>query len=243
MIVSEEARELYSRLLSMGVRLRVDGEELVYESGLFPLTEELIEKLRKNREALKALLIEEASKKSGLSSSYQVSKPVEAPREEAFSIRFYRGISWFDGKPCPWPERDNESSKKVLARKPASELPRRVAEFARTAMLAEALPYFPRAWWLYQVSLAELFRVEPEARSFPVYEVRPGGEVVLVHDPRKTGDCPEGVEHPHRCKLGELVEAQERVSGYEWKCRKLKAACPAYTQSPLRSKWRELLSN
>ncbi|OAQ20345.1 hypothetical protein [Thermosulfurimonas dismutans] len=232
----QEPKALISYLRFLGVRLRVEGERLIYESSLFPLSEELLEKLRKNKEALKAILKEEAREKKSSRHLTRGSKTEEASREGASSIRFYRGISWFGGKPCPWPERDNESLKKVLARKPASELPRRVAEFEHTAILAEGKPFFPLAWWLHGVSLPELLKAEPEAQNLPIYEVR-GEEVVLVHDPRKAGDCPEGMEHPHRCKLGELVEAQERISGYEWKCRKLKAPCPAYTQSPLRPEW------
>lgn len=218
---------LLSTLEALGVHLTIEGERLRYNGAL--ITPLLQKEIEKNEEALKRLLRGPAK-----------SKP-EVPSKEASSIRFYRGISWSKNKALPWSEKKNEAIQKALARIPALKLPRKVSEFSRVAMLAEGKPFFPLSWWLHGVSLPKLFEAEPEARNFPIYEVR-GEEVVLVHDPRKTGDCPEDVEHPHRCKFGELVEAQERISGYEWKCRKLKATCPATWQTPKRLKGGEFKS-
>lgn len=206
---------LLSILNALGVHLAVEGGKLLYEGlSVTPLLQKEIEK---NEEALKRLLRRPARarpKKSSVESS---------------SIRFHRGVSWTKSKPTPWPQEKNESFRKAWAQKPSSELPQKVGELSSVAVLAEGKPFFPLAWWLRGVSILEFLKLGPEFRKFPIYEVR-DREVVLVYDPQKVGSCPKGVEHPHRCKLGELVEAPERVSGYEWRCRGLKAPCPAIWQ-------------
>ena len=206
---------LLSTLNALGVHLEVKDGKLLHD-GLF-ITPLLQKEIKRNEEALKRLLRRPRARP-------------EKPPVEPSSIRFHRGISWTKGKPTPWPQEKNESFQRAWSREPSSGLPQKVAELSSVAVLVEGEPFFPLAWWLHGVKVSDFFRLGPEFRNFSIYEVR-DKEVVLVYDPQKVGDCPRGVDHPHRCKLGELVEARERVGGYEWRCRGLKTSCPAIWQS------------